>query len=320
MDKRFRTSLLAIAACALLGAFMVAEARASLKPIEGNVSPTRGKATFVYKTTPQGELKIDLYFPKGWKASDHRPAIVFFFGGGFRVGSPDQFEPAAEYLAGRGMVAASADYRVRSRQKTGADKSIEDAKSAVRWMRANARRLGIDPNRLAAGGGSAGATCAAFTAYNTTYEPRDEDADISEVPDALVLFNPAMGFPAHSSRYNTPAAKVMGVIISNWKVRKGGPPAIAFYGTEDELGIKGRAFVEQMIAAGNRAELFTAAGQKHGFFNHLRTAKDGTTKGVPGWYEATLYQADLFLESLGYLKGKPAITRMPGVRLKKELP
>jgi len=285
MDKRFRTSLLAMAACALFGAFMAAEARASLKPIEGKVSPSGGKATFVYKTTPQGELKIDLYFPKGWKASDHRPAIVFFFGGGFAVGSPDQFAPAAEYLAGRGMVAASADYRVRSRQKTGADKSIEDAKSAVRWMRANARRLGIDPNRLAAGGGSAGATCAAFTAYNTTYEPQDEDAAIPEAPDALVLFNPAMGFPAHSSRYNTPAAKVMG-----------------------------------MIAAGNRAELFTAAGQKHGFFNHLRTAKDGTTKGVPGWYEATLYQADLFLESLGYLKGKPAITRMPGVRLKKELP
>jgi acetyl esterase len=314
-------SLHRIGACALLGAFLAVEARGALKPIEGKVLPSEGKATFIYKTTPEGELKIYVYFPSGWKASDHRPAIVFFFGGEFRFGSPTQFAPAAGYLARRGMVAAAADYRVRNRQHTSPDKSIEDAKSAVRWMRSNARKLGIDPNRLAAGGGSAGATCAAFTAYNSTYEPHGEDTAISEVPDALVLLNPALGFSKDSSRYNPQMVRATGTIISYWKVRKGGPPAIVFYGSEDRLGIEGRGFVSQMIAAGNRAELFIAPGQKHGFFNPVHTGEQtGRPLGAPGWYEATLYQTDLFLESLGYLKGKPTITRIAGVRLKKELP
>jgi acetyl esterase/lipase len=172
MATRLRCWVLSSAVVALFGALLAFDAHASLKPIEGPLPLSGGKTSVVYKVTPEGELKIDLYFPKDWKASNHRPAIVFFFGGGFMAGTTSQFAPFAEYLAARGMVAASADYRVRGRQKTGPDKSIEDAKSAVRWLRANARRLGIDPNRVAAGGGSAGATCAAFTAYNTAYEPR----------------------------------------------------------------------------------------------------------------------------------------------------
>ncbi len=320
MVKGSRYRMLWVAAWALLGALTISEARASLVPIKGEVSPAAGEATLVYKVTPQGSLKIHLYFPKGWKASDRRAAIVFFFGGGFRRGSTSQFEPAAKYLASRGMVAASADYRVSSRQGTAPDKSVEDAKSAVRWMRSNARRLGIDPHRLAAGGGSAGATCAAFAAYNTTYEPADENTSISEVPDALVLFNPALGFSENSGGFPPATVKRLGAVTSNWKVTKDGPPAIVFYGTKDSLGIKGRAFVRQLLAAGHRAELFTAAGQKHGFFNPRGIVVGGKTKGAPGWYQATLYQTDLFLESLGFLQGKPTITRLPGIALKKELP
>lgn len=319
MVKGSRTRVLWVAAWMLCGSLTISDARASLVPIQGKVSPSGGRATLVYEVTPQGPLKIHLYFPKGWKASDRRPAIVFFFGGGFRRGSTRQFAPAARYLASRGMVAASADYRVSSRQGTTPDKSIEDAKSAVRWMRANARRLGLDPHRLAAGGGSAGATCAAFAAYNTTYEPRDEDTSISEVPDALVLFNPGLGFTKNPVGFSPARVKALN-IISNWKVTKNGPPAILFYGTRDQFRIKGRAFVEQMLAAGHRAELFTAAGQKHGFFNPPGVVVGGKTKGAPGWYEATLYQTDLFLESLGYLEGKPTIARLPGIALKKELP
>ena len=93
--------------------------------------------TFTYKSAPQAELKIHVHLPPDWKPSDKRPAIVFFFGGGWKSGTVKQFEPQATYLASRGMVAARADYRVESRQDVTPDACVEDAKSAVRWLREN---------------------------------------------------------------------------------------------------------------------------------------------------------------------------------------
>ena len=57
----------------------------------------------VFKTTPQGELKITLFYPPDWKAEDRRPAAVFFFGGGFVAGTPKQFFSKAAYLASQRM-------------------------------------------------------------------------------------------------------------------------------------------------------------------------------------------------------------------------
>jgi acetyl esterase len=276
---------------------LVSTAGATLRPIDVRVTPVDNKSVAVFKNTPQGELKINLYFPKEWRASDRRPAIVFFFGGGFVSGTPAQFTTKAEYFASRGMVAASAEYRIGQVHHTEPHASIEDAKSAVRWLRLNARSLGIDPDRVLAGGGSAGATCAAYTAYNTSFEPMGEDMSVSSQPNALVLFNPAFG----SSGF-----------LSMWDVIKGGPPAILFFGTEDDLLPPARDFVAKMKAAGNRVELYTAAGQKHGFFND---------RGATPWHALTVRQTDLFLTSLGYLQGPPEMP-MPdgGAVLKREIP
>src|SRR5262245_66652217 len=98
--------------------------------------------TFVFKETPQAKLEVVVHLPPGWKAEDKRPAIVFFFGGGWANGNPEQFLTQAEYLASRGMVAARADYRVKNRQGVTPDQCVEDAKSAVRWLRQHAPKLG----------------------------------------------------------------------------------------------------------------------------------------------------------------------------------
>jgi acetyl esterase/lipase len=116
-----------------------------------------------YKKTPQGDLPIYVHFPKDWTAQDKRPAIVFFFGGAWTGGTVEQFARQAHYLASRGIMAARTDYRVRSRHQTTPDKCVEDAKSAVRWLRKNAAKFGIDPNRIVASGGSAGGHIAACT-------------------------------------------------------------------------------------------------------------------------------------------------------------
>ena len=89
---------------------------------------------------------------------------MFFFGGAWTQWRPGQFEPQASYLAGRGMVAIRADYRVKNRHRATPADGVEDAKSAIRWVRQNASMLGVDPDRIVAAGGSAGGHLAACTA------------------------------------------------------------------------------------------------------------------------------------------------------------
>lgn len=289
----------------LVLSWLVSAAGGELKPLAADFHPSANRAIAVYKTTPQGDLKINLYFPTDWKPADKRPAIVFFFGGGFVAGSPSQFTTTAGYFATRGLVAASAEYRIGNVHHTPPERCVEDAKSAVRWMRMNAARLGIDARRVIAGGGSAGGTIAAFAAYNTSFEPDGEDMSVSSKPDALVLYNPALGFSDDLSRVpprQQELARTLGPFIRSWTVNAGGPPAILFFGTEDPLVVGGRDFAQALKAVGTRAELYTAASQTHGFFNDR--------PGSP-WHAVVVRQTDLFLASLGFLQGDPTMVAPP---------
>jgi len=144
----------------------------------------------VYKQVGDAALKLHVFLPEEHSTTDRRPAIVFFFGGGWMGGTPTQFYPHCEYLASRGMVAMSAAYRVKAEHGTEPRECVKDGKSAVRWIRVHAAELGIDPDRIAAGGGSAGGHVAASTGTNTAFEEDGEDRTVSYRPDALVLFNP----------------------------------------------------------------------------------------------------------------------------------
>ncbi|MGV3660117.1 MAG: alpha/beta hydrolase, partial [Prosthecobacter sp.] len=131
-----------------------------VKRVKGDVKLTTVEVAtkdVVYKTTPQGELKLHLFMPKGEAGvMALRPCVVFFFGGGWKSGSYLQFVPQAEYLASRGIVAACADYRILNVHKTLPDKAVEDAKSAIRWVRGHASEFNVDPGKIVASGGSAG--------------------------------------------------------------------------------------------------------------------------------------------------------------------
>jgi acetyl esterase/lipase len=266
--------------------------------------------TETYKTI--GDLKLDLtvQLPEGWKASDKRPAIVFFFGGGWTSGSPKQFENQCRYLASRGMVAVCADYRVKSRQDVKAATCVADAKSALRWIRANAAKLGIDPQRIAAGGGSAGGHLAAATATLPGLDDPADDQRVSCVPAALVLFNPALvlaptegadlsGFLSYvtAERFGCEPAE----ISPAHHVKAGLPPTLIFHGKADTTVPYSSAelFTARMKAAGNRCELVGAEGQQHGYFNFGRTDSKYAFE--------TLTAADQFLASLGWLKGEPTV-------------
>ncbi|MEI6535225.1 MAG: alpha/beta hydrolase fold domain-containing protein, partial [Verrucomicrobiaceae bacterium] len=105
-----------------------------------------------YRTIGSTELKLWIFGESDPKAK--KPAIVFFFGGGWHGGTPAQFEDQARYFAKRGMIAITADYRVKSRQGVQVVECVKDAKAAIAWVRQNAQRRGIDPDKIAVLGGS----------------------------------------------------------------------------------------------------------------------------------------------------------------------
>jgi acetyl esterase/lipase len=263
-------------------------------------SAPAGARAEVYKTVGDVELRLYIFAPGEHKASDRRPAIVFFFGGGWVGGSPKQFEHHARYFASRGMVAMTADYRVRNRHKTTPFECVADGKSAVRWVRANAGRLGIDPERIVASGGSAGGHVAAATAFLEGFDEPTEDAEISSKPNALVLFNPVIDTTPKgygSKRLGEKARSLSPV----HHVKPGAPPAIVFHGGADRTVPHENVerFRDEMKKAGNRCELVSFDGEGHGFFNYGRKGNKA--------FVATVRRADEFLASLGYLKGPPAL-------------
>lgn len=259
-----------------------------------------GARAEVYKQASGDALHAYLFEPEGHDpATDRRPAIVFFFGGGWVGGSPTQFEPHARYLARRGMIAICADYRVKSRQNATPDQCVADGKSAVRWVRANAARLGIDPARIAAGGGSAGGQVAAAAGICDGLEdPADPDPKVSSKPNALVLFNPV--YDNGPKGWGHAAAKPWFPRISPaHNLSKDDPPAIVFLGTRDALIPVATAekFQADMVAAGLTSELHLYPDQPHGFFNE--------SKGGTAIFADTVRKMDAFLAGLGYLTGPP---------------
>ena len=259
-----------------------------------------------YKSVEGTDLKVWIFEPEGHKAFDSRPAIVFFFGGGWRSGTPGQFHQQAMHLAARGMVAMSADYRVLNRQGVKGHKCVQDAKSAIRWVRANAKRLGIDPNRIAAGGGSAGGHLAASTATLPGHDDPAGDKSISSKPNALALFNPGtvlasvpgrIEFDKKQTALLAERAGAEPKSISPYHhVMSGFPPAIIFHGKADTtVPYKTvEVFTERVQSVGSRCELVGYDGANHGFFNYGRG--DGTA------YTDTVRRMDEFFVSLGWLE------------------
>lgn len=106
------------------------------------------------------ELQLDLYRPKD--AGAPLPAIVCIHGGGWFQGDRSSMRPLAQALAARGFVAVTISYRLSGEKKFPAQ--IEDCKAAVRWLRANAAKCGVDARAIGVTGLSAGGHLAALLA------------------------------------------------------------------------------------------------------------------------------------------------------------
>lgn len=250
----------------------------------------------VYKVVGGTQLKLHIFRNPDHQPSDRRPAIVFFHGGGWARGTPAQLFPQCRYLAGRGMVAISAEYRLSSVHGTSPREALMDGISAIRWVRGHASRLGIDPERIAAGGGSAGGQVAAASATSHGFDEAGEDLAIGARPNALILFNPVFD--------NGPNGYGHGVVEAYWQafspmhnIDANTPPTVVFLGTEDHLipVQTAKDYQHRMHEYGRRCDLHLFDGCPHGFFNY-RPA------GPHEIYLRIVGEVDRFLVSLGYLQ------------------
>lgn len=244
-----------------------------------------------YREVDSTKLKLWIFGKSEIKTP--KPAIVFFFGGGWNSGSPDQFEKQARHFADRGMIAITADYRVKSRHGVKVVECVKDAKAAIAWVRTNASRLGIDPTKIAAAGGSAGGHLAASTGTISGFGS-------DERPNAMILFNPACALAAIGN-WRPPGAKVLNadrlgadpeLISPAHHIGPHTPPTLILHGKKDTTVPYASvvAFESAMQQAKRPCKLVGYEGAGHGFFNR---GED---------YRKTLAEADAFLVDLGWIK------------------
>ena len=214
-----------------------------------------GATSFTYKEVGDRALRIHVFAPSGDGRS--RPAAVFFYGGGFRMGDTASYVELAKAFVAHGYVAALADYRVLCRDRVTPMAGIDDAEAAHHWLLDHAAELGVDRRRVVLVGGSAGGQLAAAAALRELPHLR---------PAALVLFNPVTDLtvgpwaqdmtPAQVAAYSASALPIAGL-----------PPTIIFHGTADTtVPIKtARDFCDRALAANRTCKLVEYAGVGHSF-------------------------------------------------------
>ncbi|CAA6692771.1 MULTISPECIES: alpha/beta fold hydrolase [unclassified Lentimonas] len=247
-----------------------------------------------YAQRAEGELSLYVFKPEGWSPDNQSAALVAFHGGGWASGDERAFYWQASYLASRGMVVICPNYRIKNTHGTTPLESTYDAMQAMQYVRAHADELGIDPDRIAAAGGSAGGHLAAATATVRGYESKEASlVGVSPRPNALLLFNPVLdtGPLGFGHWYIKPDWMVISPID---QMHGEQPATIIFNGDRDTTTSAERslAYAEKMHELGNPCEVVLYPDEHHSFFH-----KGSHTQN----FADTLTRATLFLEELGYL-------------------
>ncbi len=239
-------------------------------------------------------LTLNIFNPADWKASDKRPVLVTFHGGGWAGGEPSTQFYMADRLAKYGWVGISVKYRLTNRFHLGVTPfdAVKDARSAVRYVRAHAAELGIDPERVVTNGGSAGGHLAAATAMFDDINDESDDLKISAKPQAMILFYPVID--------TGPKGYGNALIGEDWKkvspvdrVVAKLPPTLLLHGDRDAVTpyAGAKLFHERMTAAGNECELITGKGG-HGYFTYKQEPLDEAMAQDDKWLRAHGYPVE----------------------------
>jgi acetyl esterase/lipase len=261
----------------------------------------RMKAGIVYASPGGRDLRLDLFLPDG---NGPFPAVVYIHGGGWSGGSTAQFQKQAVHMAAKGFAGACIQYRLSGEAKFPA--ALHDSKAAVRWVRANAAQYRIDANRIGAAGGSAGGHLVAMLGTTPGIAELDGTIGNTKVPtvvQAVAAFNPALDFVAFGKRGPDSAQNAVSRFLGTtyrenpelWAkaaplthVTAKAPPFLFLHGSADSTVPYQQSvdMAEKLKAAGVTAEIFTAPGAAHGFFNR------------DPWFQPTLEKMEAFFRTM----------------------
>lgn len=255
-----------------------------------------------YLPEDRAEL-ADLYLPSDIPAGKRLPAVVIIHGGGFRIGIKDSPREVniGENLARHGYVAMSIDYALAAAGKPEWPRNLHDCKTAVRWLRANADRLQVDPDRIGVIGGSAGGTLASLVAMTLSEDGFDPVAPYGELSCAVrcavdlygvstiekwnrdtVLFGKTFEEAPELYRQASPMTYV----------RPDGVPQLIMHGTADALVEVSQSedFAKALTAAGTPNELIIVPEAPHSF--HLEPEQGDLRPAVLGFFDRYLKSSD----------------------------
>ena len=232
-------------------------------------------------SNPDGQhLQLNMARPKNAKGP--LPCVVCIHGGGFRAGKRDGYDGLIQNLARNGFAAVTVSYRLAPKYQFPA--AVHDTKAAVRWVRANAAKYGIDPDRIGVTGGSAGGHLAQFLGVTPGVAEFEGDGGNPHVSSHVKCVVNVYGPSDFTKSYgkSVDAAEVLPLFLGgnlqtalpahirssplNW-VTPNAAPTLCIHGTEDKYVAHEQAvwMIDRLKASGVEAQLLTLQGAGHGF-------------------------------------------------------
>ena len=274
----------------------------------------------VFKTTKDTSLKIYYSKPAGAKSGKKYPAIIWIHGGGWTSGTASTFFPHAKYFSLRNAVGFSIEYRLIKFGGNGMAECLEDCKSAIRFIRAHAKELNIDPDQIIVLGDSAGGHLAGALGTIDGFNDPTDNLGISAKPNAMVLYNPCVDMTVYPLMKNSIANQVQNIKTldsasvkpEQWDlartfspinyVKSGQPHCLILHGLNDrvipcEQSVR---FTDAMKKAGNDCKVILLPNTRHAFVVPNYTATEEQVVNA-------ITEGDKYLTSLGYLHGEPTL-------------
>jgi acetyl esterase len=251
----------------------------------------KGDSLLTFKTAGTSPLRMRRVRPAGWNKSKRLPALVMFFGGGWTGDCAGEFKWMKDYFKDQGFAVFIAEYRLGAPIE---QKAIPDSKAAIRWVRANADTLGVDPDKIISYGSSAGGHLAAAVGTVKGYELPGENLAISSRPNCMISLWPVMDLTKSFGNMTSVDAKL---VSPAWALSDTVPPILVMTGGNDPYlsGVKQFNTNAAAYKFEHQYKEFPNAGHDFGF-----RPVGATDKGNAG-EDSTIAWSMAFLKQRGLL-------------------